>query len=255
MEPWRTAIVDIDENQIRIHGYDIRSLMQRITFAEAIFLLHRGRLPTRDEGRLLGAILISTADHGPGAPSVAAARLVASGNRQSLSAAVAAGILAIGNEHGGAGMECMETIAAGVALARSQSISIGEAARRIVGDAQTSGSRLSGLGHRVHSEDPRTNVLFSMARECGLARDGVAFMLALQEAARERIKPLTINVDGALAAVLFDLGFPAVFGRLVFLIGRVAGLTAEVAEELTREKAMRIYIPVTYDGPPPREIG
>lgn len=254
MEPWRTAIVDVSENQIRIHGYDIQSLMQRTTFAETIFLLHQGRLPTRDEGRLLDAILVSAADHGPGAPSVAAARLVASGNRQSLSAAVAAGILAIGDEHGGAGMECMETIAAGVALSRSQSVSIGEAARRIVEGARTRGSRLSGLGHGVHTDDPRTNTLFSMARSSGLAREGVAFMLALQAAAREKIKPLTINVDGALAAVLFDLGFPAVFGRLVFIIGRVAGLSAEVSEELTREKAMRIFIPVTYDGPPPREI-
>src|SRR5579864_8915322 len=158
MEPWRTAIVDVSENQIRIHGYEIQSLMQRISFAQTIFLLHRGRLPTRDEGRLLDAILISAADHGPGAPSVAAARLVVSGNRQSLSSAVAAGILAIGNEHGGAGMECMETIAAGVDLARSQSISIDEAARRTVDDAMARGFRLPGLGHRSHSEDPRTNI-------------------------------------------------------------------------------------------------
>ncbi len=254
MQPWRTAIVEIEADQIRFHGYDIRSLMQRLTFAETIFLLHRGRLPTKDEGRLMDAILISAADHGPGAPSVAAARLVASGNRQSVSAAVAAGILAIGNEHGGAGMECMQTIATGMELSRSQSISIPEAARRIVEDVRSRGARLAGLGHRVHAEDPRTNILFSMARECGLTGDGVAFMLALQESAKEKIKPLTINVDGALAAVLYDLGFPAVFGRLAFLIGRVAGLTAEVAEELAREKAMRIYIPVTYDGPPPREI-
>jgi citrate synthase len=180
--------------------------------------------------------------------------LAASGNRQSLSAAVAAGVLAIGNEHGGAGMECMEIIAAGVELARSQSMPITEAARRAVADAQSRGFRLPGLGHRSHSEDPRTDVLFSMARESGLARDGVAFMLALHEVVREKIKPLTINVDGALAAVLFDLGFPAVFGGLVFIIGRVAGLTAEVTEELTREKAMRIQIPVVYDGPSPREI-
>jgi citrate synthase len=31
-------------------------------------------------------------------------------------------------------------------------------------------------------------------------------------------------------------------------------LTAEIAEELSREKAMRIRIPVVYDGVPPREI-
>jgi hypothetical protein len=32
----------------------------------------------------------------------------------------------------------------------------------------------------------------------------------------------------------------------------VAGLTAQVFEEYTREKPMRIRIPVEYDGKPPR---
>jgi len=54
--------------------------------------------------------------------------------------------------------------------------------------------------------------------------------------------------------VLHDMGFAPVFGRLVFIIGRVAGLTAEVAEELSREKPMRIRIPVEYDGIAPRAI-
>jgi citrate synthase len=59
---------------------------------------------------------------------------------------------------------------------------------------------------------------------------------------------MTINIDGALAAVLYDMGFPPAFARLIFIISRVAGLTAEVMEELTRERPMRIRIPVTYDG-------
>jgi citrate synthase len=40
----------------------------------------------------------------------------------------------------------------------------------------------------------------------------------------------------------------------LFIVGRVAGLTAEVAEEYAREKAMRIRIPVEYDGVPPRPL-
>ena len=57
---------------------------------------------------------------------------------------------------------------------------------------------------------------------------------------RTRIKPLPMNIDGALAAVLHDMGFPPPAGRFIFIIGRVAGLTAEVAEEYAREKPMRI---------------
>jgi citrate synthase len=254
MQPWRTEICTSDENGIWVHGYDIASLMEKATFSDMLFLLHRGRLPVAAERRLLDAILVSVADHGPGAPSCAAARLVASGNRQSLSAAIAAGVLAIGDEHGGAGSACMEMIARGAARSREDSITIESAAGLLVDEARASHTRLPGLGHRVHSHDPRTDVLFRIAREGGLAGDGIAFMVALEAACRDKIKPLPINVDGALAAVLYDIGFPAPFGKLVFIVGRVAGLSAEVAEEYAREKPMRIRIPVEYDGLPPRPI-
>jgi len=254
MDPWRTAIATSDETHIWIRGYDVTALMTRASFTDTVFLLHRARLPEAGERQLLDAILVAVADHGSGAPSCATARLAASGNRQSLSAAVAAGILAIGDEHGGAGSACMELIEAGVALATKDGVSIEVAARQVVKDAKANKKRLPGLGHRVHSTDPRTRVLFDMAREYGLAGNGIAFMEALELAAREILKPLPINIDGALAAVLADLQFPAAFGKLVFIVGRVAGITAEVAEEYTREKAMRIHIPVTYDGVPPREM-
>lgn len=253
MDAWRSGIANSDETHIWIRGHDITGLMKDATFADMLFLLHRGRLPGAGERRLLDAILISVADHGAGAPSCATARLVASGNRQSLSAAVAAGVLAIGDEHGGAGSACMEMIADGLGRVSADSISIGQAAGRIVDETRAQRKRLPGLGHRVHTVvDPRTPVLFGMARELGLAGNGIAFMEALEQAVREKIKPLPINIDGALAAVLYDIGFPPSFGKLVFIVGRVAGLSAEVAEEYAREKPMRIRIPVAYDGEPPR---
>ena len=253
MEPWRTAIASSDETHIWIRGYDIASLMRRASFADTLFLLHRSRLPQAGERRLLDALLVAVADHGAGAPSCAAARLVASGNRRSLSAAIAAGVLAIGDEHGGAGSACMEMIAAGVEHARRESIPVRDAAERAVQAAAAARRRVPGLGHRVHTRDPRVAALFEMAREAGLGGDGIAFVLGLEAAARDRIKPLPINVDGALAAVLYDLGFPPPAAQFFFIIGRVAGLTAEVAEEYAREKPMRIRIPVRYDGVPPRE--
>jgi len=256
MEPWRSAIANSDKTNLWIRGFDITALMKRTTFADVVFLLHQSRLPSVDERRLIDAILIAVADHGSGAPSCAAARLVASGNRESLSAAVAAGVLAIGDEHGGAGADCMENIAAGVKLARSEGIPLEEAAARMFHEFRSKRKRFAGLGHRVHTErDPRTEILFSMARESGLARDGIVFMEALERtAATQASKPLPINIDGALAAILYDLGFPSSFGKLLFIIGRVAGLTAEVAEEHHREKAMRIKIPIVYDGPEPRPL-
>lgn len=251
MEPWRTALVQSRDGEIWIRGRNVTSLMRNATFTDTIFLLHRGRLPDTRERRILDAILTSSADHGPGAPSCAAARLAASGNRQSLSAAVAAGILAIGDEHGGAGELCMRLIAEGLHRATADGQTIEAVATAVVSEARREGRRLPGLGHRVHSVDPRVEVLFELARQDGREGDGVAFVRALHKAVAAAVKPMPINIDGALAALLYDLGFPPEAGKLLFIIARVVGLTAEVAEEHAREKPMRIRIPVEYDGVPP----
>jgi citrate synthase len=146
----------------------------------------------------------------------------------------------------------MEMIAAGLEMAKRDGLPADEAARRVVADAVKMKRRLPGLGHRVHTTDPRVAALFGMARAEGIAGDGIAFMETLEAEARTRIKPLPMNIDGALAAVLHDMGFPPPAGRFMFIIGRVAGLTAEVAEEYLRERPMRIKFDVEYDGVPPK---
>ena len=251
MERWRTAIATSDATNIWIRGHAVTSLMTGATFTDTIMLLHLGRLPSPGERRLLDALLIGVADHGAGAPSCAAARLAASGNRSSISSAIAAGILAIGDDHGGAGSNTMQIIADGLQAAAADGLTPAQAAQRSVEHAVREKRRLPGLGHRVHTTDPRVKVLFDMARAEGVAGDGILFMEALEAEARSRIKPLPMNIDGALAAILHDMGFAPAAGRFLFIVGRVAGLTAEVAEEYTREKPMRIKFDVDYDGPPP----
>lgn len=254
MQSWRTAIVNKDETHIWIRGYDITELMRQTGFVDTVFLLHRSRLPTEGERRLLDALLVAGADHGAGAPSCATARLAASGNRASLSAAIAAGILAIGDEHGGAGETLMKLIADHAPADRRQGRSMEDEAGQVIQRARDTGDRLPGLGHRVHTTDPRVAVLFDMATAAGIAGEGIAFVRALEAAAVRLIKPLPINIDGAFAGVLYDMGFPPSAGKLIFIVARVAGLTAEVAEEHAREKAMRVRIPIEYDGEPPRDI-
>ena len=250
MEPWRTAIATSDATNIWIRGHSVTSLMQHATFTDVIVLLHLGRLPSPGERRLLDALLVGMADHGAGAPSCAAARLAASGNRSSISAAIAAGVLAIGDDHGGAGSNCMELIARSLSDGRADGLSPEQAAQRAVESAVRDKRRLPGLGHRVHTTDPRVTVLFDMAGAEGIAGNGIRFMQALEAEAGRRIKPLPMNIDGALGAILHDMGFPPPAGRFMFIVGRVAGLTAEVAEEYAREKPMRIKFTVEYDGPP-----
>ncbi|HYB71795.1 MAG TPA: citryl-CoA lyase [Candidatus Sulfotelmatobacter sp.] len=252
MEPWRSALTSYDRDQILIRGRPIQELMGAGNFADAAFLLLSGRAPTPGESRLWNAILTACADHGPSSPSALAARVAASGNRQSVSAAVAAGVLAIGDVHGGAGQQAMEMLVDGLARAERQGASPEAVAERIAAEHAEAGRRIPGLGHRIHGTDPRTTVLFDLARAAGVSGRAVGLLQHLQAAASRRAgKGLPINIDGALGAVLLDLGFPPDVGHVAFLLGRVAGIAAHVLEERAREKPMRIRIPFTYDGPPP----
>jgi citrate synthase len=251
VDSWRSAITNVDGNRIIVRGHDLVSLMRHGTFADVVALLLGGHKPDEGERRLIDAMLIAIADHGAGAPSAATARMAATGNRHAPEAAVAAGILAIGDAHAGAGMACMIIIRSALARAARESCSLADVAKAAAVDARSTGQRLPGLGHRLYQEDPRTTALFAIAEQYGKAGQGMAFMRALESAVADTIKPLPINVDGAIAAVLHDLGYPAEAAKLIFIVGRTAGLAAHVMEEYTRERPMRVRIPVVYDGPAP----
>src|SRR4030095_1367806 len=132
MEPWRTAISTSDDQHIWIQGYDVTQLMASATFADVVFLLPKGQLPSEAERRVVDAMLIASADHGPGSPSAAAARTVATGNRVAPAAAVAAGGLALGDAHGGAGLACLEMIGDALARIERDGVSLADAARLTV---------------------------------------------------------------------------------------------------------------------------
>ena len=69
-------------------------------------------------------------------------------------------------------------------------------------------------------------------------------------------RDLPMNVDGGIAAVLCELGFPPELGNGLFAISRTVGLTAQVYEEMTRERPMRKISPTAqeYDGPEERSL-
>jgi citrate synthase len=251
METWRTAITDADGEHLHIRGESVVGLMQRASFCDVVGLLLRGALPDAGERRLIDAILIAIADHGAGAPSAAATRVVATGNRQAPEAAVAAGILAIGDAHGGAGLACFALIEEVLRRAGGEGQAVEEAAAAAVAEAKRARRRLPGFGHRMYVEDPRAVALLRLSDELGKSGDGVRFVRAVERALAAPPRAIPMNVDGAIAGLLYDLGYPALAAKLVFIIGRTSGLAAHVIEEYTRERPMRIRIPVTYDGRPP----
>jgi succinyl-CoA synthetase alpha subunit len=247
---WTTAITRVQPNKVAVRGYDIAELMGRASFGAAVYLVLQGELPSAAVARLMDAILVSSIDHGATPPSALAARTVAS-TGASLSASVAAGIMSINRHHGGAIEDCARQLKSIAERAARESISLDEAASHTLAAMREAGERMPGFGHRLHTKDPRTARLFELAREAGVDGVHIQAARAVEKAFADEKKSLPINVDGAISAILADLGMdPAAFNG-IFMIARTPGLVAHVIEEQTREKPMRRIDPVNqgYDGP------
>jgi succinyl-CoA synthetase alpha subunit len=251
---WTTAITRIEPNKVAVRGHDIASLMGKVSFGAAVYLILTGKLPSGPVGTLMDAILVSSIDHGATPPSALAARTVAS-TGASLSQSVAAGIMSINKHHGGAIEDAARYLAALIAKSTEQKRSLDEVGAEEVALVKASGDRIPGFGHRIHTKDPRTAKLFELAAAAGLIGTGIDSRIAAARAVERAFaaigKPLPINVDGALGAILSDLGLdPRVFNG-IFMIARTPGLVAHVTEEQTRERPMRRIDPVNhaYDGP------
>jgi succinyl-CoA synthetase alpha subunit len=252
---WHSGITRIQPNKVAVRGYDIAELMGHVSFGAAVYLILTGELPSRAIARLMDAMLVSSIDHGATPPSALAARTLAS-TGATLSASVAAGIMSINRHHGGAIEDCARQLKAIADLAARDSISLEDAATRTIGKMSEAGERMSGFGHRLHTKDPRTARLFELAREAGVEGVHMQAARAVEKAFADAKKSLPINVDGAIGAVLADLGMnPAAFNG-IFMIARTPGLIAHVIEEKTRERPMRRIDPVNhgYDGPPARSL-
>src|SRR5579862_9378113 len=147
-ERWQSALTSISPNQILIRGYPLDEMMGRLGFAEAVYLLLMGELPTPAIGRMLNAVLVSSLDHGVTPPSTLAARNVATSGAP-LKDCVAAGILAFGPHHGGDVESCMRFLDGGLALTR-KGRTLREAAQTIVAECAEMGMVPAGFGHRFH---------------------------------------------------------------------------------------------------------
>src|SRR5882724_6755188 len=252
---WNTAITRVEPNKVAVRGYNIAELMGQVSFGSAVYLILTGELPAPAVARLMDAILVSSIDHGATPPSALAARTVAS-TGATLSAAVAAGVMSINRHHGGAIEDCARQLKAIADRAARDSISLEESATRTLRTMSEAGERMAGFGHRLHTKDPRTARLFELARKAGVEGVHMQAARAVEKAFADAKKSLPINVDGAIGAILADLGMNSAALNGIFMVSRTPGMIAHVIEEQTRERPMRRIDPVNhgYDGPPPRTL-
>jgi citrate synthase len=250
--PWPSSISEVTANQIHVRGYDIAELMEKVSFSDAIYLVLKGDLPDTKSSELFRAILVSCIDHGVTPPSVLATRTVMSAGN-SLNTAVAAGIMAIGDVHGGA-IEQSARILQEVARKEGDPHLL---AISLIRDMKATKQRMPGFGHQLHTSDPRTIKLLELAKGLGLHGKHARLVEEIEKTlAGNGKKVLPLNIDGAIAAVISDMGFDWQMGKAFFMLSRIGGLVAHAYEEKTTQKPLRklgdFY--TIYTGPPHRTI-
>jgi citryl-CoA lyase len=229
-EKWKTSVSRADEKETLVRGYELLDLIGHVSFSEMIYLVLRGELPKENEAKMLDAIFVACTEHGIAPPSVTSARASASvGNP--VNAALAAGMLSIGDFHGGA-IEQSAKI-----LQENHE----KRAEEVVKRFKEEGRRLPGFGHVVFKEsDPRAERLLELAEKYRIAGKHAHFVRELRKSIHSVMgKELCINIDGAIAAIISDMQFDWRIGKGLFGIPRSFGMLAHIQEEMTKEKPYR----------------
>lgn len=262
---WATSIIEMRPGVIRFRGYAIEDLIGRVSFAEMIYLMTRGELPAPGAARLLEAALTAAVDHGPQAPSIAAARMAMSCG-VGVNNAMASAINMLGDVHGGAGEQCValyQAIDARLAGATDEAALVEAVGVEIAALKARGVSHVPGYGHRFHPLDPRAPRLLGLIDEAaaaGAVSGRFARIARAVEAhlARGRRKPIPMNIDGATGAVYAELGFPPPLCRGLFVLSRSVGALAHAYEESLSGSRNKGPMPRDllwrYDGPAPRPL-
>ncbi len=262
---WATAVSRVEPGIIELREHPVQDLIGHVTFVETIWLMLRGELPRPEQARLLEAALVAGVDHGPQAPSIAAARMAATCGI-GLNNAVATGVNMLGDVHGGAGQQCVQLLSDIVERAErhDQSREFDSAVTEVVAEWRARSRYLPGFGHRFHPRDPRRDPLLALVDRA--VADGLVTGAHLRAAraveahlnrGREGRKPVPMNIDGATAVIYAELGFAAPLARGLFVLSRSVGILAHAWEETGQGRRNKspmppFMVPVHIAAPTPR---
>ena len=256
---WETAISDVRPGHIVLRGEPIERLIETASYASVVGLLVGDLRLSTVQAKLLEAALIAGVDHGVRAPSIAAARMAATCGIP-LNCAVATGINLLGDDHGGAGEQCMELLYETATAAAGDPGSLGRIAEQIIAARLGAAQKVPGFGHQLHkNKDPRRAPLLRLIDAAVVGREvSGSFMraaLALEAALASAKGPgLGMNVDGVTAIVYCELGLPPAAAKGLFCLSRGVGIVAHALEEMQSGARIKGPLPpgddVKYTGRP-----
>ena len=246
---YRTGMGTSNADAITLLGHDLaQELIGQISFGELAFWLVAKRRPDPGQLVMFEAVLVSLADHGF-TPTAIAARLTYA-ERARLAAGRAGRRparwrLAVPRRDRGRA-HFLAAALAELPDRPTDDEGWDAVALDLVTRTKAAGRFVPGLGHPVHKvEDPRTPVLFELARENGTFGDHLALFAAIG-----RVHPavlgrqLPLNGAGTCGAVLADLDLPLSVMRGFALLARCAGLLGHLAEEQIDPIGIDVYMAV-----------
>lgn len=251
---WQTAVGDVGFHKINVRGYRLSDIIENLTFSETLFLVLRGELPTRQQARVMDAVLTGITEHGFFTPTSVTARFIASASPQTIMPAIAGSLLTVGSLTVSP-QDTAELIEEAMHLKESESLSRDETVRRVVDRMIEEKVRMPGVGHPLHpTGDPRAISLKKIAVENGVWGEKGEIYEAIRDAFCQRInKDLPINIDGMLGCVLSELGFSPLEMPGIAAISFLPGIIAHSVEEIKQGIGLRI-INGEYIGVPEREL-
>jgi citrate synthase len=227
------------------NGQDIVHPKPEHGLAQGFLYMLEGEEPDQARVDGLNAYLVAVSEHGLNA-STFTGRVVMSTNSDMVSALTAAICSLKGPRHGGV---------PGPVLKMLEEIGEPENADAFIRNELASGRRIMGFGHRIYKvRDPRAALLTNAAEKMAEVT-GDRKLLNLTKAVEEttvkvlaEVKPgrdLNANVELYAALILHAVGVPSELFTPIFAIGRTAGWTAHMIEQLEETKIIRpesVYI-------------
>ena len=231
-----TSISTSDAHSITVRGLDLTNeIIGHLDFTHYFWLLVTGEAPTETQKFFANAVLCAIAEHGL-VPSVAVARMTMAAAPEAFQGAVAAGLLGCGSVVLGSAEATGKFLSSQIKLAEQDDISFAQAARMGVSSLRAGKQAIPGFGHPQHSAgDPRALRLLSLAQEHGIEGKYIRMLYAVRDVLPDVLgRPLPINVNGAIPAVMLDAGYPLDALKGVSLLARTASLIGHLQEEAER---------------------
>lgn len=258
---WETGIAEVvsasGTEEVVIRGQRLSELIGTATFAEMVFLLLQGRMPSPSQARTLDALLVASIEHGIAPPAMISRCFASYGT--TIQAAIGAGVTAFGDRMGGLGEQLarlmVETLSSDLAHGSVTDALLAEHAAALVAAASADKSRVPGFGIPLHDTDPRAVAVLNAARKHGTfgvyCRFGLAIEAALERARHGR--PVPMNIDGVSACIALDLGFEWRTTRVFLITPRTVSSAAHFLEEQAQATTWRHARPgtVSYTGKAP----